>query len=170
MLGIDQQQFELVFQNVSHRFPKHTGRFHNYVGNSLRCQPIPQSQDFTRHCSKTTCLLMYPTLWVNSSNTCLDRFLMNVQSSANRENGFHYTLLIIGVTEPNPALGNIDVCYSLLYVLEAQSWVRGDVRVTLIGGLQCAKQTTTSTQGRARHQDIALRPYFHRLRVPRHAP
>ena len=40
MMGVDDQQSELLFQQGIDRFPVFAGAFHGDMGDAMRCQPV----------------------------------------------------------------------------------------------------------------------------------
>ena len=93
VLGINQQQIELPFENVPDRLPVHAGRLHGNVSHFQPVKPASQLLQVVRHRTKTAVLLVGATALTNQ-HASADTGLVNIQpATPGVEHLHHLTLL-----------------------------------------------------------------------------
>ena len=92
VLGVDQQHFKVVLQNIEDRFPILTGALHGHMRDTMLHQPIRQCQQLNRHCSKRACLLVQSPLGIRNNDGGHNGLLVYVQTSTMSVNYVHSNL------------------------------------------------------------------------------
>lgn len=59
MLRIDQDDGHILFEQVEHRFPEHTSRFHCDVRDLESLEPISEGEEIHRHGRKRPDVLLH---------------------------------------------------------------------------------------------------------------
>jgi hypothetical protein len=159
VLGIDQQQLELSFQDVEDRLPVHAGRFHGRMGHSLGGQPVRQGQQVARDGAEGTHLLVQAPIVRETAHANDDGVLVKVEPGTAAVEGVHGSSPK-ATPHRRTAKGTRLPCV-LCAEARQRFRVRGAVRVRLLFGFDETPRNNDLNPVKAARDTVAeLKPIF----------
>ena len=89
MARIDQQQVHMAFEDVPHRLPIHSRRFHRHMAHLPLVQPLKQRQQLRGRCREGFDLFFNLPPGTKASATCHHRLFVHIETTYVRVDRFH---------------------------------------------------------------------------------